>query len=71
MRKDLVDEIKEKTTKWKPREAHHNSLREIPAEHLHSRLGTLDKMHATSPNVLTEVLSYIGKVADPILAFFN
>ena len=28
-------------------------------------------MHATSPNILTEILTYMGKVADPILSFFN
>ena len=71
VRQELVDEIKQKTTKWTPKEAHRNPLKDIPAHQLKSRLGTLDKTKSSQPDFIGDMISYLGKIADPFLSYLE
>ena len=41
VRQEIVDDIKLKTTSWKPREVHENHLRHVPQDQLGSLMGSL------------------------------
>ena len=51
---------------------HHNPLRDIPAEDIHKRLGTLGVTNKeATPDLWAEVLSYLGKASSSVLNYFS
>jgi hypothetical protein len=42
VRQDIVDEIKAKTTKWKPREVTQNHFSNVPLKQMLNTLGSLE-----------------------------
>lgn len=52
-------------------EHHKNPLKDIPAENIHKRLGTLGPQVSSTPDFLAEILSYLGKVGEGALNLFE
>ena len=72
VREEIVEQIKLKTTKWKPMEMHENSFRDHSAESLHKRLGALDSAYRdTTPDFLQQALDVLKGFTRPVLDLFN
>ena len=41
VRSELIEEIKQKTTKWTPKEVHENVLRDASPEQIQNKMGSL------------------------------
>ena len=75
VRQEVVDAIKAKTTKWKPREVHENHFRHISVEQMQHTLGSLEedgKLRTDHKSgILNQLSSLFGLSAESLEPFLQ